>query len=372
MRPYLRGDAAMTTFQHMLFNHYTTLLLVFLCSLKLYSLKQARDAELRFIWVTVVSCLLLALEDMLETVAATDPDLLFWRILLSVIGYILRPVAAVGLLAAVSSPAKRTWKLWIPALINTSVNLTAFFSPVAFSYDEGYDFVRGPLGYVVFAVSFLYLFQILYVILHRFYEGKRSERWLLVCSVLGVLAAAIVDAWLAGRHLNEAILIGCICILFFLRTPDNYLDPLTSLRNRFAYYDDSENLTRNITAVASIDMNGLKRLNDSRGHAAGDAALAAIGKCLYDVSDRRTSAYRVGGDEFVVLFIDQTQADVEQILRRIRESISETGYSISVGYTMKAPEQTLDDALRVSDQNMYGDKAAYYRTQGIDRRRNRT
>ncbi|MBR6891606.1 MAG: hypothetical protein IKN05_11500 [Clostridia bacterium] len=55
----------------------------------------------------------------------------------------------------------RTWRLWIPALVNLAINLTAFFSPIAFSFDQEYHFVRGPLGYSVFIVGMLYMAQIL-------------------------------------------------------------------------------------------------------------------------------------------------------------------------------------------------------------------
>lgn len=361
----------MTTMQHIVISNYTSVLLILLCGIKLHSQKKTRDVELRYFWITLLSSLLLVIQDSLETYAAADPDLRLWRILFSVIGYVLRPVAAVGLLLVILPPARRTWKIWILALINTVVNLTAFFSPVAFSFDEDYEFVRGPLGYIVFVVSFLYLLLILAVILHRFYEEKKEERWLLICCVLGVIGAASVDALLAGSHLIEAIMIGCIFILFFLRTHDNYLDPLTSLRNRVAYYDDCENLQRNITAVASIDMNGLKKLNDSQGHAAGDEALVRIGRCLYEVNDRHTLSYRVGGDEFVIMFMGQSPKHVEYILHQITENVSKAGYSISVGYATKTPDQSLEDTLRESDQKMYIEKARYYQESGRDRRSRR-
>ena len=361
-----------TVSQRMVINHYTTVLLVVLCGIKLYSQKKTRGVELRYIWLTLSCCALLVVQDILESHAAMDPSLYLLRVSMAALGYILRPIAAVGLLMAVCRPENRSWKLWIPIMLNTAVNLTAFFSPIAFSFDEEYEFVRGPLGLVVFVVSFLYLVQILVVVLRRFYEGKSLERWLLVCCVFGVIGSTLVDALLAGCHLNEAIMIGCIFVLFYLRTHDNYIDPLTSLRNRFAYYDDIENLNRNITAVASIDMNGLKRLNDTQGHAVGDAALAGIGKCLQRVNDRRTLAYRMGGDEFVVLFIGQDAEQVARALRRISEDVAAEGYSVSVGYAMKTPEQSLDDALRESDQNMYREKAEYYRQSGRDRRARRS
>ena len=292
----------------------------------------------------------------------------FWRTLFSVIGYVLRPVAAVGLLLAVSPPEKRNWKIWIPALFNLAVNLTAFFSPVAFSFDADYDFVRGPLGYVVFAVSLLYMIWILRLVLRRFYEGKKAERWILIGCVIGCMTASLVDALFGGCHLNEAMMIGSIFLLFFLRTHDNYLDPLTSLRNRFAFYDDIDHLHRDITAVASLDMNGLKALNDSKGHAEGDHALTVIGKCLSTNCNRSITAYRVGGDEFTVLFMNQNEDIVHQTLNHMKEDISAAGYSISVGYAVKKGNSSLDDMLHEADRNMYSDKAAHYQQKGKDRR----
>ena len=348
--------------------HFTTILLAFLCGMKIRAQKKAKDVEMRFFWMTLICCILLVIQDVLETHCAANPDLRFWRILLSVIGYDLRPIAAIGLMLVVCPPELRSWKLWIPAMINLLVILTAFFSPIAFSFDQDYAFVRGPLGYVVFIVGFIYMVQTLVFIWRHFYEGKRAERWILISCVIGCLAASVVDAFFGGCHLNEAILIGSVFLLFFLRSHDNYLDPLTSLRNRFAFYDDSDNLVRDITAVASLDMNGLKKLNDSEGHAAGDRALAEIGRCLDENSDRNIIPYRVGGDEFVILFIHQSEESVEQRIKHVKDDITRAGYSASVGYTTKTKDQNLDDALRESDQNMYKEKAEYYQQSGRDRR----
>ena len=118
-------------------------------------------------------------------------------------------------------------------------------------------------------------------------------------------------------------------------------------------------------------MNGLKKLNDSQGHAAGDAALTEIGKCLIEINDRRTLSYRVGGDEFVILFMDQSSKHVEYTLKQLKENVSKAGCSISVGFAMKAPGQSLEDTLRESDQKMYKEKALYYQESGRDRRSRR-
>ncbi len=348
--------------------HFVTVLLVLLCGIKLSTQKKTKDAELHFFWVTLLCCFLLVIQDILEGYTATKPELLFWRVLLSVIGYNLRPVAAVGLLLVVCPPERRSWKLWIMAIINLAVNLTAFFSPIAFSFNQEYNFVRGPLGYVVFIVSFLYMIQILVLIWRRYYERKDEERWILILSVVGCMAASAIDALIGGSHLNEAMMIGCVFLLFYLRTHDNYLDQLTSLRNRFAFYDDSNDLAGDVSVIASIDMNGLKELNDAQGHTAGDQALAEIGRCLCGISDRNTIPYRVGGDEFVVLFVDASMEKAEKALEQTRADILRAGYSVSIGCAKKEKDQGLEEALHESDLRMYKEKAEYYQISGRDRR----
>ena len=348
--------------------HYITIFLVILLGIKLHAQGKTRDVELRYYWLTLICCALLVAEDVLESAAAEDANLRFWRILLSVAGYVLRPTAALGPLLVVCPPKLRTWKLWIPWGINLIVNLTAFFSPAAFYFDESYQFVRGPLGYVVFIVSFLYLLMIQSMIWKRFYEGKTAERWILVVCVVGCMLASVVDSLYGRVHINEAIMISCVFLFIYLRSHDNYLDPLTGLRNRFAFYDDSEHLARDISAAASLDMNGLKELNDTDGHAAGDKALVNIGGCLRDAGSRNTIAYRVGGDEFAVLFMRQGEDAVRAALARMKESIGAAGYSVSAGYAMKAAGQGLEEVLQEADREMYKDKSEYYLRSGKDRR----
>ena len=139
--------------QDMLPRHLVTLFLIILLSILLRSQKSFRDSELRYFWLTVLSCLLLMFEDALEIIASENPSLRFWRILLSVLGYTFRSTAALGLLLVVVPREKRTFRLWVPALITLAVSATAFFSDIAFSFDEDYDFCRGPLGYVAFVVG---------------------------------------------------------------------------------------------------------------------------------------------------------------------------------------------------------------------------
>ena len=161
-----------------------------------------------------------------------------------------------------------------------------------------------------------------------------------------------------------------ICSVFFyifLYSHDNRRDPLTGLLNRQAFYDDCATFEKTIGAVSSIDMNGLKELNDTKGHQAGDDALVTIGECIREATDRDSRAYRIGGDEFVVLFFHDRDDTISQINEDIKARVAESGYYIAVGYSISDPGISLDGAIKESDRLMYEDKAKYYREVGKER-----
>ncbi len=84
-------------------------------------------------------------------------------------------------------------------------------------------------------------------------------------------------------------------------------DTLTRLGNRRAFEDDLAHAIsvrgetgRGFTLLA-IDLDGLKRINDTKGHPAGDSQIRAVAQCIHEVVEPEGSVYRTGGDEFMVL-----------------------------------------------------------------------
>ena len=134
-------------------------------------------------------------------------------------------------------------------------------------------------------------------------------------------------------------------------------------------YDDCEALGKNICAAASLDMNGLKAMNDSQGHYAGDMALKKIGDCLRAVTDPDVRAYRIGGDEFLILFIRKDEITVRQIMHEMGERLAKTGYNIASGFAMREADEDPDNLIHRADVRMFEQKAQYYRENGIDRRK---
>jgi len=103
-------------------------------------------------------------------------------------------------------------------------------------------------------------------------------------------------------------------------------DPLTGLATRGRMEQDAQHLVavslrekRPLTAVV-LDVDGLKRINDEQGHAAGDAALASLGRAIRQHVRRTDRAFRWGGDEFVLLMPSTTEQGARLVVERIQEA----------------------------------------------------
>lgn len=357
---------------YLLGRHFISLALILLFSIWLISQRITRDKELRYFWLTVISCFLLVLEDQFEVAASLNPDMRVWRTFLSVSGYVLRSTASLGLMMVACKPDRRKKVFWLPCLINLLICSTAFFSDITFGFDENYAFYRGPLGYVPFIIPLLYVIAILWITFKRFGDsGKKADQLILIpCALLCLLSAAL-DAKHGGVRLHEAIMISCIFFYIFLRSYDVRRDSLTLLLNRQSLYGDCQSLGNAICAAASLDMNGLKILNDTEGHQAGDKALKTIGQCILNDSDGNMRAYRIGGDEFVILYMHKDEITIRETTDRIRRNIQAAGYSISTGYVMREGSEDPEMLIRRSDMKMFEYKAQYYKDKRHDRRHNR-
>lgn len=152
-------------------------------------------------------------------------------------------------------------------------------------------------------------------------------------------------------------------------------DPLTGLANRRCYL---ENLTKAFhsarrhghpLSVAFCDLDHLKALNDTHGHAAGDKAIQAFGEVVAKALRREDLVARFGGDEFCVLFthVGATEASVclERVLDQVRKLELELpdgtrlrGFSASMGLAnLDGAHAHPDDVLAAADQALYRAKA---------------
>lgn len=147
-------------------------------------------------------------------------------------------------------------------------------------------------------------------------------------------------------------------------------DVLTQLKNRSFYVDELDRLRRKRVDLLSfivLDLNNLKAVNDTHGHAAGDALLRRMGEVLNKAIDPPASASRIGGDEFMVLLPGKNESQAAQVLTDIRRLIDlnnqfhgGTALSVSVGIATARGHDDFDRAIRAVDQAMYAEKREHH------------
>lgn len=153
------------------------------------------------------------------------------------------------------------------------------------------------------------------------------------------------------------------------------IDKMTGCFNRRSYEEDLSKMSANDQFIyISMDVNGLKIINDSHGHAAGDELICGAAACMRSCFDKYGKVYRIGGDEFVaVLFVQ-----LEQFLWIKTEFDGDIRYwtgnqveeiSISCGYVSSGERkwESMKEIANVADIRMYEEKAMYYKKNGVDR-----
>ena len=153
-------------------------------------------------------------------------------------------------------------------------------------------------------------------------------------------------------------------------------DELTRCLNRHAYENDMKKLNLSEEWVyISVDLNGLKRANDSYGHMAGDELICAAADCMRDSFHEYGKVYRIGGDEFAVIITENT-SQVEELIHGFDSNVANwhgkfvDSMTVSYGWVFST-ERNWDSAYEISkaaDARMYQSKERYYKESGADRR----
>ncbi len=159
------------------------------------------------------------------------------------------------------------------------------------------------------------------------------------------------------------------------------LDPLTGLLNRAGVavaFERAQALAQRAgypLSLALADLDGLKRINDTHGHAAGDQVLRRVAAILTDSLRRSDRVARWGGDEFVILFPNGNPKGATRALEKVLHIVGEDGFGLggkeeglgeddpppkvgfSAGVTGVARGMQLDDAVVKADKLLYHAKA---------------
>lgn len=148
-------------------------------------------------------------------------------------------------------------------------------------------------------------------------------------------------------------------------------DHLTGLFNRRHFFENGPKLmksvqARPVSAVAILDIDHFKAINDTHGHGVGDQVLELVARCLADsVQGTGNLLARLGGEEFAILFPGMDPAAAMRFSDHIRLDISHAALKIgavslsvtaSIGVAEVDPEDSFDHCLRAADRALYAAK----------------
>lgn len=165
-------------------------------------------------------------------------------------------------------------------------------------------------------------------------------------------------------------------ISFMIRLRDNadalehsaLYDQLTDCKNRKALdWAYTEKLEKYFPlAIVMCDINGLKEINDQKGHDAGDKFIVQTAQTLKSVFGKR-HVYRFGGDEFIAVLPNITHPAFQKLLETAKSQLGDTA---SLGTTISGTKDTdFESLLKAADAEMYENKKQYYIVTGKDRRK---
>lgn len=152
-----------------------------------------------------------------------------------------------------------------------------------------------------------------------------------------------------------------------------HYDVLTDLPNRRFFIEALENRINRClrygdnTALLFLDVDNLKTVNDTHGHAAGDALLIRLGQILSSHIRSADMVARIGGDEYAMLLdnldADQVEKKIEFLMNRIGQANyqfegQELKLSASFGFCFIGPKDNVEDLMSRADASMYQAKRA--------------
>lgn len=312
--------------------------------------------------------------------------------------------ASSGFLFTASSGVGLAWVLYVDYLIYRSLKrlkqrLFLFAPPfllvvgmvvsdlfgagLIFSITEENVYVRGHCVMTPYLVLFLYYASSFILAVRAVRYNGHVQFFPIHYFVIPCAVGTIVQGLCYGLAVGWfSVSIALMFIRMQLQNQNTFVDDLSGLYNRkyYLYFVGKIRKTRKGKMVSGImlDVNHFKSINDRFGHTTGDDAIRSVGLILSQIATARTTAFRLSGDEFVVISDgtqeQQTEALMESIQQRVEQFNASSGkpyqLSLAMGYAIcEASVLDSDAFLHHMDKKMYEAKAAYYAQAGRARRR---
>lgn len=299
-----------------------------------------------------------------------------------------------------------SWIFLIFQIVTVVVNL---FVPIVFSFSEDCSYQAGLARYINLSIQFvLFIFTSIWMFFDTAKTRGKTRRRHLTIALFGLsmtIFIALQEIFPLMPFYAIGYMLGtCVIHTFVLEDEKEsrkeqleallqieeiqeaelgsarqmaYTDPLTNVKNKNAYIEDISGIERRIEdkvlkdfGIVVFDVNGLKLVNDTKGHEAGDKHIQEACKIICR-HFKHSPVYRIGGDEFVVFLIGDDYSHHKEILDNfditIQDNIRDGKVVISSGYAQfnKDEDHNFLSIFERADQKMYERKKHLKEQQSI-------
>ena len=319
----------------------------------------SRQKRVKFLIGGCLALLMLLCNAVVYELEGTGSHLLLLKIAMAVSYTISGPVILPFVFLADVIQKRIRTVLIACATFNTFLCLCSVFTGWIFRIDDTGTMTLGPLSPIPFFFTAVYLGVLLASSYRKYRLGLRRESYFITILSIGIVIAVVMNTFFHFRYLISGMaVLSCLFYYLFFTTETLTRDALTNALNRHSFYKDTERMSTHQMFVISLDLNGLKQINDTLGHDAGDAAILAVFSTALSLLPPRCRFYRMGGDEFQALCPDTTIEEVRTWIERLKANVAAQSYSVAAGYDEYRKGMDFAAVIRRADAMMYDDKAA--------------
>lgn len=263
---------------------------------------------------------------------------------------------------------------FFPIILNALLVLINFFTGWLYSIDADNLYQPGPLVLANTVLTTIYIIVAVCLALskslrmHTRYERREYNH--MAFFLLPLIIGGILQYFLADMHIFWICVVSSL-LMIFVNNQNTQIstDALTGLNNRRQFDKHLEMRTRSLEDdielfAIFIDVDDFKHINDTYGHAVGDAALQQVAEILKRVCGGRNDFLaRIGGDEFSVICTRKNKQLVETTIDQIQAALSDFNTSGQAPYKLSLSmgiaqygeygSETIDDFIASADTLMY-------------------
>lgn len=277
----------------------------------------------------------------------------------------------------ITSPEKERVITRIAGLFPIVFALLIPFLRIDYLEGRGTNYSFGPCVFAGYSVALLFFFAGAIAIILNLSKLAENEKYCLLPMLIFMAAMVIIQIAVPELLMTGAdVSLVMVGVFFAIENPAEkfrvraYLDLDTQVKNRNCYIIELSGLSGRLGkngsdvkfSCVSCDMNGLKDINDNFGHAVGDKCIRKVAQSMEHHMEHAYGVYRVGGDEFIALYLNCDEYLIEKEITAVREDCRqmtlENGQhlSIAIGYATARIGETVYEVTERADRRMYSKK----------------